>query len=53
MRTRDLGLNALTLGRAGERVTLDSPHALTIPYGAAIALGSLAVWFLLGPGGAW
>lgn len=53
LRTRDLGLNAVTFGRAGERVTLDSPHALTIPYGAAIALGSLAVWFLLGPGGAW
>jgi len=50
MRTRDLGLNALTLGRAGERLTLDSPGAITIPYGAAIAIGSLAVWFALGAG---
>jgi prepilin peptidase CpaA len=48
--TRDLGLNALTLGRAGERPTLDSPGAMTIPYGAAIAIGSLAVWFVLGGG---
>lgn len=53
LRTRDLGFYALTLGRAGERVTLESPNAITIPYGAAIAIGSLAVWFLLGPGGAW
>ena len=53
LRTRDLGLYALTLGRAGERVTLDSPHAITVPYGAAIAVGSLAVWFVLGPVGPW
>jgi prepilin peptidase CpaA len=50
LRTRDLGVNALTLGRAGERLTLDSPEAITVPYGAAIAIGSLAVWFVLGGG---
>lgn len=49
-RTRDLGVNALTLGRAGERLTLDSPGAITVPYGAAIAMGSLIVWFALGRG---
>jgi prepilin peptidase CpaA len=47
---KDLALNAATLGKAGERATLDSPGAVTVPYGAAIALGSLAVWFLQ-PGG--
>lgn len=50
LRTRDLGLNALTLGHAGERPTLDSPGAMTIPYGAAIAIGTLFVWFVLGGG---
>ncbi len=53
LRTRDLGVNALTLGRAGERLTLNSPGAITVPYGAAIAIGSLAVWFILAPGGPW
>lgn len=47
---KDLAVNAMTLGKAGERITLDSPGALTVPYGAAIALGSLVVWFLQ-PGG--
>lgn len=47
---KDLALNAATLGRAGERMTLETPGALSVPYGAAIALGSIAVWFLQ-PGG--
>jgi len=50
LNVKDLAVNAATLGKVGERVTLDTPGALTVPYGAAIALGSLAVWFLL-PGG--
>lgn len=50
LRTRDLASRAATLGRKGERMTIDSPGAITVPYGAAIAIGSLAVWFLL-PGG--
>jgi len=50
LNVKDLALNALTLGKAGRRMTLDTPGALTVPYGAAIALGSLAVWFLQ-PGG--
>ena len=43
---RDLLLRALTLGRFGERLTLASPGAITIPYGVAIAVGSIAVWFI-------
>jgi prepilin peptidase CpaA len=50
LRTRDLGVRAATLGRSGERMTLDSAGAITVPYGAAIAIGSLVVWFLY-PGG--
>jgi prepilin peptidase CpaA len=53
LRTKYLGVNALTLGRKGERMTLESPTAVTVPYGAAIAIGSLAVWFLYSPGGPW
>jgi len=53
LRTKDLGVNALTLGRKGERMTLESPTAITVPYGAAIAIGTLAVWFLYSPGGPW
>jgi prepilin peptidase CpaA len=47
---RDLLVNALTLGRRGSRTRLGSPGAITIPYGAAIAVGSVYTWFLLGPG---
>jgi prepilin peptidase CpaA len=50
LRARDLGVRAATFGRAGERMTLDSAGAVTVPYGAAIAIGSMAVWFLH-PGG--
>jgi Flp pilus assembly protein protease CpaA len=50
LRTRDLGVRAATLGRSGDRMTLDSAGAITVPYGAAIAIGSLVVWFLY-PGG--
>jgi prepilin peptidase CpaA len=35
----------LTLGRTGPSRKLDSPNALTIPYGVPIALGTLIWWF--------
>lgn len=44
---KDLFVNAVTLGRHGSRMRLSSPGAITIPYGAAIAVGSVATWFLL------
>jgi hypothetical protein len=46
---RDLLVHGLTLGRAGERQTIESPGAPTVPYGAAIAIGSVAVWFIHSP----
>jgi prepilin peptidase CpaA len=45
LRTFDLALWAVTLGRRGMRLSLDSPGAISIPYGAAIAVGALAAWF--------
>jgi prepilin peptidase CpaA len=39
----------LTLGRSGETRTLQSPGAVTVPYGVAIAAGSIVWWFLGGP----
>jgi prepilin peptidase CpaA len=35
----------LTRGRSGPSRKLDSPNALTIPYGVPIALGTLIWWF--------
>jgi prepilin peptidase CpaA len=46
--TGDLAKNLVTLGRRGERVTLASPGALSVPYGVAIALGSVTALFLGG-----
>jgi len=50
--SKDLLVNAATLGRSGERPTLEKKGAITVPYGAAIAIGSVVVWFFSG-GGAW
>ena len=36
----------LTLGRSGEWPTLDQPAPITVPYGIAIALGTVTAWFL-------
>ena len=44
--TYSLGTHILTGGRSGHRSTVASPGAVTVPYGLAIALGSLSVWFL-------
>lgn len=35
----------MLFGRFGVGLTLESPEAITIPYGVAIAVGSLAWWF--------
>lgn len=43
---KDLLLNLFTLGRVGERPSLDSPGAIKIPYGVAISVGTLATWFM-------
>jgi prepilin peptidase CpaA len=43
--TFDLLKSWLTLGRAGQIRKLESPSALTIPYGVPIALGTLIWWF--------
>jgi prepilin peptidase CpaA len=43
--TLDLIKSWLTLGRAGPVRKLESPNALTIPYGVPIALGTLIWWF--------
>src|SRR5690606_11406589 len=41
----------VTLGRAGERRTLTSAGAITVPYGVAIAVGAVTGWFLSPLGG--
>ena len=43
--TLELVKSLLTLGRAGNARKLESPNALTIPYGIPIAMGTLVWWF--------
>jgi prepilin peptidase CpaA len=38
-----------TFGRSGEARTVDSPGAVTVPYGVAIAAGTIVWWFWGGP----
>ena len=45
--TGSLALNFATLGKKGRRQTLGDARAVRIPYGVAIAVGSLAGWFLV------
>jgi prepilin peptidase CpaA len=40
----------VTFGRSGVKRTIASPGAVTVPYGAAIALGAIVWWFWEGPG---
>ena len=43
--TLELVKSLLTLGRGGNTRKLESPNALTIPYGIPIAMGTLIWWF--------
>jgi prepilin peptidase CpaA len=45
IRARELGAYFLTLGRKGDRRTLQDSSAIKVPYGVAIALGALIVRF--------
>jgi prepilin peptidase CpaA len=51
LRTWDLLRSVVTLGRRGERMTLQDQGAIAAPYGVAIAAGTLIVWF--GTAGGW
>ena len=44
---RDTFKAALRLGRADKRLEPDSPARLTVPYGLAISVGTMWVWFRL------
>lgn len=44
--TAGLATHVATGGRMGHRSAIGRPGAVTVPYGLAIAIGSLAVWFL-------
>lgn len=46
VRSRQLAGHWASLGKTGERLTLASPGAVTVPYGVAIAAGCLVAWFL-------
>jgi prepilin peptidase CpaA len=39
----------VTFGRSGEARTVSSPGAVTVPYGVAIAAGTIVWWFWGGP----
>jgi prepilin peptidase CpaA len=45
LNAKNMMVYAITLGRAGEGRSLESPNVIAVPYGIAIALGCLAVWF--------
>lgn len=47
LRSWHLTVRLLTLGRKGVARSVESPGALTIPYGVVIAAGGLFTWFLL------
>ena len=44
--TTALASHIISGGRVGHRSTINAPGAVTVPYGLAIAVGSLTVWFL-------
>ena len=50
-RTKELLKAGLSLGKSGNRFTIEDQGALTAPYGVAIAAGALLAWF--GTAGGW
>jgi prepilin peptidase CpaA len=46
IQTRSVLVHTVTLGRRGSRTTIEDPNAQTIPYGVAIAIGTVTAWFL-------
>ncbi|HSH75172.1 MAG TPA: prepilin peptidase [Longimicrobiales bacterium] len=46
LQTSGLLIHAVTLGRRGSRTTIDDPNAQTIPYGVAIAAGTVVAFLL-------
>ncbi|MDH3271199.1 MAG: prepilin peptidase [Gemmatimonadota bacterium] len=44
IRFRELLFYVVTFGRIGERRTLATPGAVTVPYGVAVAAGAVTVW---------
>ena len=45
IQTRGVLINAISFGRYGSRTTIEDPEAHTIPYGVAIAVGSIVAFF--------
>lgn len=44
LRFRELLFYFVTFGRIGERRTLSTPGAVTVPYGVAVAAGAVTAW---------
>lgn len=44
LRFRELLLYFVSFGRIGERRTLSTPGAVTVPYGVAVAAGAVTAW---------
>jgi prepilin peptidase CpaA len=42
---KNLVLHWITMGRRGQRISLNSPGARSVPYALAIAAGALLTWF--------
>lgn len=49
IRFRDLLFYFVSFGRVGDRETLSAPGAVTVPYGLAVAAGTLLAWLGWGP----
>jgi prepilin peptidase CpaA len=45
LQTRGVLMHTISFGRYGSRTTIDDPDAHTIPYGVAIAVGSVVAFF--------